>query len=118
MTNLLSETKEAIQRSGHTVTDIVFIGSVNTGHECTWDEFSLMADREYDSGFGAQEVASDLIVVFSDGQSMWRGEYDGSEWWEHNKPFKRPDVKLPIATLFGGMWSSVSDMNKNNRGAE
>ena len=109
--NLLNETEEAVKNSGHTPSDIVFIGSEKTGHECTWDEFRLLANREYDDGFGGQEVASDLIIVFSDGQSMWRGEYDGSEWWEHAKPFVRPSTKLPIDSLFGGMWNTVKAMN-------
>jgi hypothetical protein len=97
--NLLTETLEAIRASGHTSEDIVFIGSEDTGHQCTWDEFRLLANVEYDAGFGASEVATDLIVVFSDGSKMWRGEYDGSEWWEHSTPFKRPEKSLPITRL-------------------
>ena len=99
MTNLLKETKEAIASSGHTEADIVFIGSESSGHQCTWAEFCVLADVDYDSGFGAAQVAQDLIVVFSDGQKLWRGEYDGSEWWEHSTPFKRPEATLPISTL-------------------
>lgn len=97
--NLLKETKDAIASSRHTEADIVFIGSEATGHECTWAEFCTLADVEYDAGFGAAEVAKDLCIVFSDGQKMWRGEYDGSEWWEHSTQFKRPEKALPIARL-------------------
>ena len=111
MTNLLEETKEAISASGHTPADIVFIGSEKSGHQCTWEQFCALADVEYDSGYGGTEVATDLIVVFSDGQKMWRGEYDGSEWWEHSTPFKRPDKALPITSLIG--WRSLEDCNKN-----
>ena len=99
MTNLLQETKEAIESSGHKESDIVFIGSEKTGHECTWEEFCKLADIEYDSSYGAAEVAQDLVVVFSDGQKLWRGEYDGSEWWEHSTPFVRPTTALPIKSL-------------------
>lgn len=97
--NLLKETKEAIAASGHAEADIVFIGSEESGHECTWGEFCLLADVEYNAGYGAAEVAKDLCIAFSDGQKMWRGEYDGSEWWEHSTPFKRPEKKLPITRL-------------------
>jgi hypothetical protein len=99
MTNLLQETKEAISSSGHTEADIVFIGSEKSGHQCTWAEFCALADVDYDAGFGASQVAQDLIVVFSDGQKLWRGEYDGSEWWKHSTPFKRPETALPINAL-------------------
>jgi hypothetical protein len=111
MTNLLKETKEAIASSGHTPTDIVFIGSEASGHCCTWEQFRHLADREYSDGYGAAEVATDLIIVFSDGQKMWRGEYDGSEWWEFSTPFKQPDKSLPISNLFGGLWKDLARCN-------
>lgn len=98
--NLLKETKEDIASSGHTPDDVVFIGSRASGHQCTWAEFEKLANREYDSGFGAQEVASDLEVVFSDGSTMWRHEYDGSECWHFSKPFVAPEKTLPIRCLF------------------
>jgi hypothetical protein len=74
MSNLLQETKEAIASSGHTESDIVFIGSESSWHQCTWAEFCALADVEYDAGFGASHVAQDLIVVFGDGQKLWRDE--------------------------------------------
>jgi hypothetical protein len=99
MTNLLQETKDAIETSGHKETDIVFIGSEKSGHQCTWDEFCKIANVEYYSGFGAAEVAKDLIVVFGDGQKLWRDEYDGSEWWNYSTPFQRPEKALPIRSV-------------------
>jgi hypothetical protein len=39
-------------------------------------------DFEYDSGFGGQELFG--TVWLEDGTWLSRGEYDGSEWWEHN----------------------------------
>lgn len=98
--NLLKETIECIKESGHTVNQIVFIGSEKSGHSCTWEEFEILANKEYDNGYGRQKVAKDLIIVFSDGQKMWRGEYDGSEWWEFSTPFKMPETKKPIKNLF------------------
>lgn len=109
--NLLEETKADIKASGHKVADIVFIGSVDTGHECTWEQFRVMADREYDAGFGAQEVAKDLLIAFSDGSTMWRHEYDGSECWQYSAPFAKPSVSLPITNLIGGMWEDLASLN-------
>lgn len=40
-------------------------------------------DFEYDSGYGSEELGG--TVWFNDGTWLERGEYDGSEWWEHKK---------------------------------
>lgn len=101
ITNLLHETKKAIATSGHTETDIVFIGSEETGHQCTWPEFCVLADVEYNAGYGTAEVAQDLIIVFSDGAQMWRDEDAGREWWAFATPFKHPPESKPIRSLFG-----------------
>lgn len=105
--NLLQETLEDIKDSGHTLQDVIFIGSEESGHSCTWEEFEKLADRDYYAGHGAQEVATDLIIVFSDGAKMWRGEYDGAEWWCYSSPFVQPAVTKPIANLFPGMWKKL-----------
>ena len=98
--NLLEETIQDIEESGHEIEDIVFIGSEKTGHRCDWDQFVILADRDYSRGFGAAEVAQDLIIVFSDRNTMTRGEYDGSEWWQYSKPFSEPEESRPINSLF------------------
>jgi len=108
--NLLKETLDDITQSGHTPADIVFIGSEGSGHSCTWEEFITLANFDYDAGFGAQEVATDLIIVFSDGSKMWRHEYDGSENWEYSAPFVMPKDRLPITRLHGGMWASLAEL--------
>lgn len=110
MVNLLEETRRSIEKSGHTPSDIIFIGSQDGKYSCTWDEFSKLADREYDNGFGGNEVASDLIIVFADKQQMWRGEYDGSEWWEYATPFKSSYITKPIVSLFHhGLLGDIND---------
>lgn len=108
--NLLRETIEDIKKTGHKPSDIIFIGSEKSGHQCTWKEFTKLADIEYDNSYGGTEIAGDLIIVFSDGVKMWRGEYDGSEWWEYSSPFKQPEVKLPIRTLKGRY--DLAEINK------
>lgn len=109
MSNLLEETTEAIEDSGHKITDIVFIGN-EEGYGCTWDEFKSMANKEYDDGFGAAEVATDLKIVFSDGSTMYREEYDGSEWWKYSRPFDIPKQTKPIKRLIGAYWPSLENL--------
>jgi len=109
--NLLQETIKAVKGSGHKESDIVFIGSEESGHQCTWDEFKKLADIEYDNGYGSAEIASDLIVVFSDGATMWRGEYDGSEWWNYSSPFVMPANRLPIKNLRAKYGGSLAELN-------
>ena len=45
--------------------------------------FLKSLDFEYDSGYGVLELCG--TVWLKDGTWMDRGEYDGSEWWEHHK---------------------------------
>lgn len=115
--NLLQETTAAITQSGHKPEDIIFVGSEQTGHRCNWEEFCKLADVEYDAGYGAPEVATDLIIVFSDGQEMWREDDDGREWWSFSAPFKMPAQSHPIKVLVGGMWDSLESLEeKLNKG--
>ena len=44
--------------------------------------FLKSLDFSYDSGFGGQELFG--TIWLEDGTWLTRGEYDGSEWWEHN----------------------------------
>jgi hypothetical protein len=99
--NLLAETLDAIAESGHSHTDVVFIGSQLSGHSCAWDEYAALADFEYDNGYGGQIIASDLAIVFFDGGQLRRAEYDGSEWWEFIAPFRAPEQTRRISTLKG-----------------
>lgn len=112
--NLLNETLDDITRSGHTIKDIVFIGSEESGHSCTWDEFHELADFEYDAGYGAAHVALDLRIVFSDGQQMTRGEYDGQEWWQVHEVFEHPVITRKIHTLGSNavMWERLEGLNE------
>lgn len=103
MRNLLKETKEVIEGSKHKAEDIVFIGSVVSGYSCTWEEFQVLADYKYDGGYGGQYVARDLVIIFSDGTHLERGEYDGSEWWEYRETLKIPKKQKKIKSLFCGI---------------
>ena len=47
-----------------------------------YENFLNELDFDYDDGYGGQELYG--TVWLSDGTWLSRGEYDGSEWWEHN----------------------------------
>ena len=115
--NLLEETIECIEiDTGKKFTDIIFIGSQTSGYSCTWDEFIILADLEYDSGYGAQEIASDLIIVFNDNSVMRRGEYDGAEAWEYTPQFSMPKKlkKIKQLTYNGSMWNDLKEINRKS----
>ncbi len=89
--NLLKEIKKILQNNNLTLEDISWVGCKEF---CiNLEEFIKLANTEYDSGYGATKVATDLLIV---GDNWWlsRGEYDGSEWWEFNvKPVKPTTIK-------------------------
>ena len=115
--NLLSETIDAIKDSGHTPEDICFIGSRESGHSCTWEEYKKLADIEYGNGYGSQEVARDLIIVFKDGSSMWREEFDVAEWWSFARPFQFPTEQKTISRLVVAEdeigYKTLAELNQN-----
>jgi len=117
--NLLKETVAVLRDNGYGMDDIE---SVQGGDvRISIDRFKKLANREYDDGYGAQEVAEDLVILLKDGSWLSRAEYDGSEWWRFNK---RPDVVAEIGddkvhTLIAGglgtMWTSLAAMNGINK---
>ena len=110
--NLLTETIDFMDYCEKSTGDITFIGSYDGEYSCTFEEYEVLADFEYYDGFGAQNVASDLVILFSDSSVMSRSEYDGSECWELTTPVNVPDKTKNITTLCnGGMWDSIATMN-------
>ena len=51
--------------------------------EKEWRKFLKRLNFSYDAGYGIQELFG--TVWLEDGTWCTRGEYDGSEWWEHNQ---------------------------------
>lgn len=86
---LLEETIESLANCNLTPSDVEYVG--NEQFYCTWDEFSELANHDYDNGFGANEVSLFLEIV---GKDWWleRHEYDGSEWWEFKSMPEKPKV--------------------------
>lgn len=114
MTNLLQETIECLKEHGKTFDDVIWVGSRDGEFSIPPAEFIRISDIEYDSGFGAQEIADDLVIV---GVDFWleRHEYDGSEWWEFKTVPQRKLGFKPFSNIGGGsddLWRSLSDLNK------
>lgn len=94
--NLLDETKGAISQSGYSTDDVRFVGSRDGKLGIPWSQAEKVLDIDYDDGYGCQEIAVDLVVVFTDGGFLRREEYDGSEWWEYEPPFRVPETQKPF----------------------
>ena len=109
MSNLMLETWEILEHNGKEVSDIKWVGSKD--FSIGIDEFIKLANREYDDGYGGQEVAQDLVVV---GDDWWleRHDYDGSEWWEFKTLPQKPAQKRTINTLFTDSgWETLRRIN-------
>ena len=97
--NLLDETKGEISQSGHSTDDVRFVGSRDGRIGLTWGQAEKVLDIDYFDGYGGQEIAVDLVVVFTDGGFLRREEYDGSEWWEYEPPFRGPETQKPFGRV-------------------
>lgn len=111
-TTLLDETIYALSNSGKSALNVLWVGSRNGKYALSWEEFTQISQVVYDSGYGGQEIATDLVVV---GEDWWleRGEYDGSEWWEFKTtPKRQPDAKRFSLVKSRGFacWRSVADL--------
>lgn len=114
MINFLHETMSDIAQAGKNYQgSIRFIGSADGVWGCTWEEFTKLADFEYDPSYGAAEIPQDFIIVFDDGSYMERGEYDGSEWWNYHTTPAVPTTYKTIKHLDRrGSWSTVAEDQK------
>ena len=107
MLNLLKETLDELKDNGKLLDDVLWIGS-SDGY-ITKELFLKLADVNYDSGYGGQEVAQDLLIV---GEDWWleRGECDGCEWWEFKSTPTKPNSQLYPIRLNRGIWTSLKQM--------
>ena len=104
---LLEETRHDMKTNNVDESQVAWVGGSEQWF--TWDEFCSIANVDYDSGFGGQVVATDLIVV---GNGWWleRHEYDGSEWWEFKTGHTKPETHLAPPSVVGGCWCRLSEL--------
>ena len=99
MANLLNETIEELQKAGTTLEDVA---AIQVNHKrISPERFRKLANVNYDPGYGIQLVLPNLVIVLKDGTWLERGEYDGSEWWNHVAPPKVIEaIDDTVDTLF------------------
>lgn len=111
MTNLFDETVTILEIHGKTIADIEYIGSSETKIN-TNKALELMKKTNYDNGYGAQEIAENLMIK-GNGFIMIRGEYDGSEWWDYMQPDPSlPQVDTDVKSFEANIgWESLEEIN-------
>lgn len=93
MINFLEETLTAIRDCSYTTDDVDYVTYWN--HELSercatsFEQFTTQANFVYDEGFGSNEIALHLYIVFKDGSWLEREEYDGAEGWAYKSAPKR-----------------------------
>lgn len=84
MENAKLEFLEAIEGKSKVKCAIIGNAKLKVGYsEKCYNNFLEKLDFEYNSGYGGQELFG--TIWHEDGTWQSRGEYDGSEWWEHNE---------------------------------
>ena len=120
MANLLEETLERMKGVGLGPEDIEFIGSADNEYSMAgWREFEALADVEYNDGYGAPEVATDLEIRFQDGTYFVRAECDGFEWWDAVMPRVNPESSTkPITRLIVSPeetgWMTIAELAESD----
>lgn len=95
MINLWDETIKILEVHKKTFDNVVAI--CGNDFQITKEDFIKYSNTDYDAGYGAPEVAEDLIII---GDDFWleRHEYDGSEWWEFKRMPKYEDLPFKHIT--------------------
>ena len=109
--NLYDETVEVLSSHDKTIADIEYIGSTRTKIN-TNKALKFMKKTNYDSGFGCQEIACNLMIN-GNGFIMIRGEYDGSEWWNYIQTDPSlPQVEREVKSFKTDMgWETLEEIN-------
>lgn len=108
-TNLKKETLYIMKQHGKKKSDVKWVGCKD--FRISTDDFWKMADNNYDSSYGSQKVACDLLVV-GDGWWLERAEYDGSEWWEYKQYPAMPEEVREVPRVLNNYayWPTLSEL--------
>ena len=119
MVNFKEETLDTLEDYNKTWEGVRFIQGKNFSVANSKEEFLKLMDFEYDSGYGAPEIATDLIIV---GEDWWleRHEYDGSEWWEYKELPKLNTCSKSVKYLCVRQvnkigWKTLKELNEEIR---
>lgn len=106
--NLKKETLKVLQDHGKNKADVKYVCGAD--FQISLEQFWKLADTEYNSSYGAPEIATDLTLI---GEDFWmeRGEYDGSEWWDfHTMPDTTGLPIREITALSVGQYNRTCEM--------
>lgn len=113
--NFKKETLDTLEYYNKTWEDVKFIQGKDFSIANSKEEFLKLMDFEYDDGYGAPEIATDLIIV---GEDWWleRHEYDGSEWWEYKElpklnPCSKSVKYLCASQIDKAGWDTLKELN-------
>lgn len=112
--NLWNETIEVLGENGFTFNDVKYV--FGDDFQITKENFKDVAENTYyDNGYGAQEVASDLVLL-GEAFVMIRWEYDGSEGWQliHFKNKTKEIKKIKALSSRENCWCTLSEINNTN----
>lgn len=117
MRNLYEETMEYLEGCGYTECDIKAV--FGDDYQIPIENFLEVAKKtNYNQGYGAPEVADDLIILMKDGAYLKRRDYDGSEWWElqGRVPVLPEETRtVKYLSVHDGLigWESLASLNKD-----
>ena len=114
---LLDETLSVLAIHGKTPDDVLWCGD-GEFYTFDWETFNENANFEYDSGYGSQEVATDLKIV---GDDWWleRNEYDGAEnWIFRTMPIRDESIDMISGEIRLGLgqWETLEELNDDDYG--
>ena len=117
--NAIEEIEDYLKNMNKSEKDILWIGSKDGVLAMDWDKFkSKFASVDYDDGFGAPQIASDLVVVFTDNSWLEREEYDGAENWTFKQlPVlkKKQDYNyIDCGSRNSIGWETLQELNEDN----
>ena len=104
MKNLWKETISVLKDHYLTWEDVDHIILDGDNVTISKENFEELARKtDYDNGWGAAEIRTDLIIV---GWNWWleRNEYDGSEWWEFRTMPVIPNETITVTSLTTNDW--------------
>ena len=110
MANLWKETIDILEKHNKKWKDVLKV--YGNDFQITKENFENVAKKtEYYSGYGGQEIASDLKISGED-FVMYREEYDGSEWWTFIfTGYAIPKEFKEITALRGNGWETLKQTN-------
>lgn len=110
--NLLTETLEEIVKYGETEDNVLFVGSLDSKYQISFNYFKRIADIEYYNGHGRVYVCTDLCIRFKNNSILLRQEYDGFEYWSYIPAIQLVHYPKEFNHVCSDQgWTTIDDIN-------